>query len=99
LNFLTSAEGSESLTRILLYHVFYGAFHLFALYDGLVVGTFEAGIATARVIAHGLLANNGVVYKIDTVLDPFAVIEPSNSSHYSGLHCLLPSLDCPLGSL
>jgi hypothetical protein len=67
---------------------FYGVFDLFALNDDLVVGAFEVGTVTVsvdiagtlcndpRVAAHGLLVNKGVVHKIDTVSDPFAVTEP-----------------------
>jgi uncharacterized surface protein with fasciclin (FAS1) repeats len=53
-DFLTS-EGSERLTRILLYHIFYGVFNLFALDDGLVVCTFEVGTVTVSVDMPGLL--------------------------------------------
>jgi uncharacterized surface protein with fasciclin (FAS1) repeats len=79
-NFLTSAAGKDTLTAILLYHVFPGIFVSSELSDGITVDTLEGGFVTvstgpikfnnARAVQVDILANNGVVHKIDTVLDP-----------------------------
>jgi transforming growth factor-beta-induced protein len=80
--FLTSDEGKETLTAILLYHVFPGIFVSSELSNGITVNTLQGGTAEVYVSGAGvlfnnanavevdILANNGVVHKIDTVLDP-----------------------------
>jgi transforming growth factor-beta-induced protein len=81
-NFLTSDEGKETLVQILLYHVFPGVFVLGELSDGSSVDTLQGGTVqvsagedgvffnNAQAVSVDILANNGVVLKIDTVLDP-----------------------------
>jgi transforming growth factor-beta-induced protein len=81
-NFLTSGSGKATLTDILLYHVFPGIFVSTELSDGLMIDTLEGGTVEVTVSNAGvffndskavevdILANNGVVHKIDTVLDP-----------------------------
>jgi uncharacterized surface protein with fasciclin (FAS1) repeats len=81
-DFLVSDEGKETLTAILLYHVFPGIFVASELSDGLTVDTLQGGTVKvsvgsagvffndAQAVAVDILANNGVVHKIDTVLDP-----------------------------
>jgi uncharacterized surface protein with fasciclin (FAS1) repeats len=80
--FLTSNQGKQSLTDILLYHVFPGIFVSTELSDGLMIDTLEGGTVKvsvgisgvffndAKAVEVDILANNGVVHKIDTVLDP-----------------------------
>jgi uncharacterized surface protein with fasciclin (FAS1) repeats len=70
------------LTKILLYHVFPQILVSSELSNGLTTSTLEGGIVTvrvnnagiffndAKVVKADILANNGVVHKIDTVLDP-----------------------------
>jgi transforming growth factor-beta-induced protein len=81
-NFLTSDAGKETLTAILLYHVFPGIFVSSELSDGLMIDSLQGGAVKVSVGSAGvffndaqavqvdILANNGVVHKIDTVLDP-----------------------------
>jgi uncharacterized surface protein with fasciclin (FAS1) repeats len=81
-NFLTSSAGKATLTSILLYHVFPDIIVSSELSNGLTTSTLQGGIVTvsvnnagirfnnAKVVAADILANNGVVHKIDTVLDP-----------------------------
>jgi uncharacterized surface protein with fasciclin (FAS1) repeats len=69
------------LTQTLLYHVLRGVFELYTSKVRVVL-TLEGGTVTisvcrsglffndAETFATGLLANNGVVHKIDTVLNP-----------------------------
>jgi transforming growth factor-beta-induced protein len=80
--FLTSDGGLDTLTAILLYHVFPGIFVSSELSDGITVDTLQGGSVEvsvnsggvffndARAVEVDILANNGVVHKIDTVLDP-----------------------------
>jgi transforming growth factor-beta-induced protein len=78
--FLTSNAGLDTLTAILFYHVFPGIFVSSELSNGITVDTLEGGFVTvftnpirfndARAVEVDILANNGVVHKIDTVLDP-----------------------------
>jgi uncharacterized surface protein with fasciclin (FAS1) repeats len=86
--FLTSAQGKATLTSILLYHVFPNIIVSSELSNGLTTKTLEGGTVTvsvnnrgiffndAKVVKADILANNGVVHKIDTVLDPFTAVEP-----------------------
>jgi uncharacterized surface protein with fasciclin (FAS1) repeats len=80
--FLTSPAGKDTLTKILLYHVFPDILVSSELTNGLIISTLEGGKVTvsvtnsgiflngkAKVIKANILANNGVVHKIDTVLD------------------------------
>jgi uncharacterized surface protein with fasciclin (FAS1) repeats len=87
--FLTSPQGKATLTKILLYHVFPDIIVSSELSNGLTTKTLEGGTVTvsvnnrgiffndAKVVKADILANNGVVHKIDTVLDPFAAVEPT----------------------
>lgn len=81
--FLTSNEGNDALREILFYHVFPGIFVSSELSDGVTVhavmgGTVRVSVIGERVfffnnamaVTVDLLANNGVVHNIDTVLDP-----------------------------
>ena len=78
--FLTSPGGKSTLVRILTYHVFPGIFTSDRLADGLLIETVEGGSVTvtldpvkfndAKAVEVDILANNGVVHKIDMVLDP-----------------------------
>jgi transforming growth factor-beta-induced protein len=80
-DFLISDDGLETLTDILLYHVFPVIFVSDELSDGLTIVTLEGGTVIVSVGDEGvffndaeaaevdILANNGVVHKIDTVLD------------------------------
>jgi transforming growth factor-beta-induced protein len=81
-SFLTSRKGKATLTSILLYHVFPDIIVSSELSNGLTTSTLEGGIVTvsvntsgiffndAKVVKADILTNNGVVHKIDTVLDP-----------------------------
>jgi transforming growth factor-beta-induced protein len=80
--FLTSAPGLKDLTDILLYHVFPDIFVSSELSDGLMIDTLEGGKVMvsnnatgiffnyAMVVQADILTNNGVVHKIDSVLNP-----------------------------
>jgi uncharacterized surface protein with fasciclin (FAS1) repeats len=80
--FLTGSMGKATLTSILLYHVFPDIIVSAELSNGLTTSTLEGGTVTvsvnnagfffndAKVVVADILANNGVVHKIDTVLDP-----------------------------
>jgi transforming growth factor-beta-induced protein len=82
-DFLTSPAGIPTLKAILLYHVFPDILVSSELTHGLVINTLEAGKKVkvsvtnagiflngkSKVIEANILANNGVVHKIDTVLD------------------------------
>lgn len=84
-DFLTSPNGKSELVRILLYHVFSGIFTSDRLQAGAVVPTLQGGSVTvsldpvkfndSKALEVDVLANNGVLHKIDTVLDP------NDSSH------------------
>jgi transforming growth factor-beta-induced protein len=78
--FLTSPEGLADLTRILLYHVFSNILTSSILVDGFVQ-TLEGGVVAvstgpplkfnqATAVELDILANNGVLFKINQVLDP-----------------------------
>jgi uncharacterized surface protein with fasciclin (FAS1) repeats len=78
--FLTSPEGLADLTRILTYHVFFGILTSSILVDG-PVSTLEGGLVEvstgpplkfnqATAVELDILANNGVLFKINQVLDP-----------------------------
>jgi transforming growth factor-beta-induced protein len=78
--FLTSPEGLADLTRILTYHLFFGILPSSILVDGFV-STLEGGLIEvitgpplmfneATVVELDILANNGVLFKINQVLDP-----------------------------
>jgi uncharacterized surface protein with fasciclin (FAS1) repeats len=77
---LTSPAGKSTLVQILTYHVFSGIFTSDRLSDGLFIPTLEGGKVTvsldpvrfndSKAVQVDILANNGVVHKIDTVLDP-----------------------------
>lgn len=80
-NFLTSDEGTESLERILEYHVIFGEILTSnRLRDGEELTTLEGGTVTvtldpiafdgAVAVEVDVLANNGVLHKIDSVLMP-----------------------------
>jgi transforming growth factor-beta-induced protein len=90
---LTSEEGKDTLIDILLYHVFAGIFVSSELSDGIIVGALQGGTVEVSVGDNGvffndaevaevdILANNGVVHKIDTVLDPaFGAAESISAS-------------------
>jgi transforming growth factor-beta-induced protein len=80
--FVTSTQGKATLTQILLYHVFPGIFVSSELSDGITVNTLQGGTVEvsvgnagvffndAKAVEVDILANNGVVHKIDTVLNP-----------------------------
>jgi transforming growth factor-beta-induced protein len=80
--FLLSDDGKATLTQILLYHVFPGIFVSSELSDGITVDTLQGGTVEvsvgnagvffndAKAVEVDILANNGVVHKIDTVLNP-----------------------------
>jgi uncharacterized surface protein with fasciclin (FAS1) repeats len=80
LDLLTSPAGKSTLVQILTYHVFSGIFTSDRLSDGLLIPTLEGGKVTvsldpvrfndSKAVQVDILANNGVVHKIDTVLDP-----------------------------
>ena len=77
--FLTSPAGLADLTRILTYHVFFGILTSSILVDGFV-STLEGGVVEvstgplmfnqATAVELDILANNGVLFKINQVLDP-----------------------------
>jgi transforming growth factor-beta-induced protein len=78
--FLTSPEGLADLTRILLYHVFSNILTSSILVDGFVQ-TLEGGVVAvstgpplkfnqATAVELDILANNGVLFKINQVLNP-----------------------------
>jgi transforming growth factor-beta-induced protein len=75
---LTSAVGRELLTQTLPYHVLHGVFELYTsnvrTLDGgtvtICVGRSGLFFNDAKAFGTGLLANNGVVHKIDGVLNP-----------------------------
>jgi transforming growth factor-beta-induced protein len=80
IEFLTSPEGLADLKRILQYHVFFGILTSSILVDGLV-STVEGslvGVSTgptlmfnqATAVEIDILGDNGVLHKIDQVLDP-----------------------------
>jgi transforming growth factor-beta-induced protein len=78
---LITPAGLTDLTRILTYHVFFGILTSTILVDGFV-STLEGGFVevftnplmfnTANAVEVDILANNGVLYKIDQVLNPDA---------------------------
>jgi uncharacterized surface protein with fasciclin (FAS1) repeats len=80
--FVTSKKGKNTLVEILLYHVFPGIFVSSELSDGITVNTLQGGTVEvsvgnagvffndAKAVEVDILANNGVVHKIDTVLNP-----------------------------
>jgi transforming growth factor-beta-induced protein len=78
-SFLASNDGLDTLTAILLYHVFPGIFVSSELADGSTVDTLQGGFVTistdpimfndATAVEIDILTNNGVVHKIGTVLD------------------------------
>jgi uncharacterized surface protein with fasciclin (FAS1) repeats len=80
IHFLTSFAGRHELINILLYHVIDGIFTSGELTDGQSLLTLQGGTVHvdlhpfrfnhANVKEADILANNGVVYKIDRVLDP-----------------------------
>jgi transforming growth factor-beta-induced protein len=78
-DFLVSPAGLTELQRILTYHVFFGILTTDILVDGFVQ-TLEGGLVSvavaplvfnqANAVEVDILANNGVLYKIDQVLNP-----------------------------
>jgi transforming growth factor-beta-induced protein len=76
---LLSPEGLVTLQTILTYHVFFGILTTDILVDGSVT-TLEGGLVTvaiaplafnqANAVEVDILVNNGVLYKIDQVLNP-----------------------------
>jgi uncharacterized surface protein with fasciclin (FAS1) repeats len=80
INFLTSADGMENLIQILLYHFIPGVFVSSELSDGMALETRQADFVQvfvgedgvffndAKAVQVDILANNGVVHKIDTSL-------------------------------
>jgi transforming growth factor-beta-induced protein len=78
--FLVSSKGKKTLKNILLYHVVPGIFVSSELSNGITVDTLSGAFVTVStnpvkfngsgVVEVDILANNGVVHKIDTVLDP-----------------------------
>jgi len=79
--FLTSPEGADELTQILTYHVFANVFSSDKLKDGLKIPTLEGGKVVvslkggvffndAEAVEVDFFASNGVLHKIDAVLDP-----------------------------
>jgi uncharacterized surface protein with fasciclin (FAS1) repeats len=81
---LTSLEGLETLLRVLTYHVLEGIYTSEELIP-IQLQTIEGGVVTVRlnpvmfndsnVVDVDILANNGVLHKIDQVLDPDYVSE------------------------
>jgi uncharacterized surface protein with fasciclin (FAS1) repeats len=82
-NFLVSPAGKDTLTEILLYHVFPSIIISDDLSDGIMTATLLEGASVtvsvnangiffneAQVVAADILTNNGVVHKIDSVLIP-----------------------------
>jgi uncharacterized surface protein with fasciclin (FAS1) repeats len=79
-DYLTSEAGRSRLVSILLYHVFPGIIVSSELVNRAKIETFQGGFVTtsvgpikfndARAVEVDILANNGVVHKIDTVLLP-----------------------------
>jgi transforming growth factor-beta-induced protein len=79
IDFLLTTEGLPTLTRILTYHVFFGILASSILIEGFVP-TLEGGLVfvgispimfnSANAVEVDILANNGVLHKIDQVLDP-----------------------------
>jgi transforming growth factor-beta-induced protein len=80
INFLTSIDGEENLVQILLYHFFPGVFVSSELSDGMAFETLQGDFVhihvgedgvffnEAKAVQVDILANNGVVHKIDTSL-------------------------------
>jgi uncharacterized surface protein with fasciclin (FAS1) repeats len=82
-DFLVSPEGKDTLTEILLYHVFPSIIVSGDLSDGIMTATLLEGASVtvsvnddgaffnaAQVVVADILTNNGVVHKIDSVLIP-----------------------------
>lgn len=81
--FLTSPEGLDALTDILLYHVIPGVVPSVLLEDGITPATAQGSTVEVGLLADGsvtfndavvvladVLANNGIAHAIDTVLIP-----------------------------
>jgi uncharacterized surface protein with fasciclin (FAS1) repeats len=79
----TGAEGKATLTSIFFNHIFPAIITSSELTDGLTTSILQGITVTvsvndggiffndSKVAAADILANNGVVYKIETVLDPY----------------------------
>jgi uncharacterized surface protein with fasciclin (FAS1) repeats len=82
LNFLLSDEGKDELTSILLYHVTHGRVLSTQLIEGEEIPTLQGADVTvtevsphviindAKVVYANVMATNGVLHMIDTVLMP-----------------------------
>jgi uncharacterized surface protein with fasciclin (FAS1) repeats len=82
LNSLPALTARTRLAKFFLYHVFPGMFVSSELSSGLTVDTLQGGTVKvsvgnagvkfndAKAVEVDILTNNGVVYKIDTALDP-----------------------------
>lgn len=92
LDFLTDAMNNDALVEVLTYHVLPGVYPSTLLSDGMTIDTLEGTPVTvsvtmgsvmfngATVTAANVLANNGLVHVIDTVLTiPVATESPTPS--------------------
>jgi hypothetical protein len=86
-DFLTSDAGKDTLVSVLLYHVFPGVIVSTELTDGSKIRTVQGEFVNVRVgpimfnnaraVEVDILANNGVIHKIDTVLIPSHGVHPN----------------------
>jgi hypothetical protein len=87
------------LVEILTYHGFGDAILVSSLLsDGLQINTVQGGFVTvsvgdagiffneAQVVQADILANNGVVHKVDSVLDPFGVRRSLRSTSWDSMN-------------
>lgn len=84
--YLTSPEGKDDLTKILTYHVYAGIVYEAAVPDGTVpmvsgdnatVTSDPPTIAGVAILPGQILANNGVIHQIDSVILPPGLTLPS----------------------
>merc|ERR1712194_890755 len=81
--YLTSPEGKDDLTKILTYHVYSGVVDApveMVSGDSAMVKTDPPMIATANILPVKVLASNGVIHPIDSVILPASLELPDLSA-------------------